>query len=62
MLGRNLLWTVPGNLVGGAVVVGAAYAYLGSSPRKPVTLTSTADVPVEAPATNGSTPVPVAGR
>ncbi len=29
MLGRNLLWTVPGNLVGGAVLVGAVYAYLG---------------------------------
>lgn len=29
MLGRNLLWTVPGNLVGGALLVGAGYAWLG---------------------------------
>jgi nitrite transporter NirC len=31
MLARNLAWTVPGNLVGGALVVGAAYAWLGST-------------------------------
>ncbi|MET0626901.1 MAG: formate/nitrite transporter family protein [Acidimicrobiia bacterium] len=29
MLFRNLAWTVPGNLVGGALVVGAAYGWLG---------------------------------
>jgi nitrite transporter NirC len=29
MLARNLLWTVPGNLVGGALLVGAGYAWLG---------------------------------
>jgi len=29
MLARNLAWTVPGNLVGGALLVGGAYAYLG---------------------------------
>ena len=30
-LGRNLLWTVPGNVVGGGVLVGLAYAWLGQS-------------------------------
>jgi nitrite transporter len=30
MLGRNLAWTIPGNIVGGALVVGGAYAWLGS--------------------------------
>ncbi len=30
MLWRNLAWTIPGNIVGGAVVVGGAYAWLGS--------------------------------
>lgn len=28
-LGRNLVWTVPGNAVGGALVVGACYSWLG---------------------------------
>ena len=36
MLGRNLLWTVPGNLVGGAVLVGAVYAYLGRPATAPL--------------------------
>jgi nitrite transporter NirC len=30
-LGRNLLWTVPGNILGGGVLVGLAYAYLGTT-------------------------------
>jgi nitrite transporter NirC len=30
MLLRNLAWTVPGNIVGGGVVIGAGYAWLGS--------------------------------
>jgi nitrite transporter NirC len=30
-LGRNLAWTVPGNLVGGGVIVGLGYAWLGHS-------------------------------
>ena len=61
MLARNLLWTVPGNLVGGAVVGGAAYAYLGTSPKTAVTLSSTTDTPAQA-TSNGTAPVPVAGR
>ncbi|CAN5673960.1 formate/nitrite transporter family protein [soil metagenome] len=35
-LGRNLLWTVPGNIVGGGVLVGAAYAWIGRVPPVPV--------------------------
>jgi nitrite transporter NirC len=62
MLGRNLLWTVPGNLVGGAVVVGAAYAYLGGSPRKALGLKTTAEVSAAPAGSNGTAPVPVAGR
>jgi nitrite transporter NirC len=34
-LARNLAWTVPGNVVGGGVLIGLAYAWLGG-PR-PVT-------------------------
>ena len=33
-LGRNLLWTVPGNVVGGGLVIGLGYAW--SSGRRPV--------------------------
>lgn len=43
MLARNLAWTVPGNLVGGALVVGAGYAWLGKPSRsaaEPVVLVS----------------------
>jgi nitrite transporter NirC len=29
---RNLAWTVPGNIVGGGLLVGLAYAWLGASP------------------------------
>ena len=37
MLARNLLWTVPGNLVGGGLLVGLVYAYLGRvAPATPV--------------------------
>jgi len=31
-LGRNLVYTVPGNVVGGAVLVGLAYAWIGKDP------------------------------
>ena len=33
---RNLAWTVPGNIVGGGMLVGLAYAWLGR-PAQPVT-------------------------
>lgn len=32
-LARNLAWTVPGNVIGGAVLVGAAYGWLGGANR-----------------------------
>jgi nitrite transporter len=41
-LGRNLLWTVPGNVVGGGLVIGLGYAWIGR--RRPVAA-------VEAPTT-----------
>ncbi len=44
MLGRNLLWTVPGNLVGGAVLVGAVYAYLGRPATVPAAAAPTGSV------------------
>lgn len=56
MLGRNLIWTVPGNLVGGAVVVGAVYAYL-------VRPTATvADRSADAQHSANAVPAPAAGR
>lgn len=35
-LARNLLWTVPGNVVGGGLIVGLGYAWIGrpSTPRE----------------------------
>ena len=35
-LARNLLWTVPGNIVGGGILVGLAYSWIGR-PAQPVT-------------------------
>ena len=38
-LGRNLLWTIPGNIVGGGLVVGLGYAWMDgarSRARRPV--------------------------
>jgi nitrite transporter NirC len=35
-LARNLSWTVPGNVVGGGILVGLAYAWIGK-PARPVT-------------------------
>ena len=32
-LGRNLLWTVPGNIVGGGLVIGLGYAWMAA--RRP---------------------------
>lgn len=44
-LARNLAWTVPGNVVGGAVLVGAAYAWLGGS-RRPEAAAGAVTAPV----------------
>ena len=48
MLGRNLLWTVPGNLVGGALLVGAAYAWIGHRPSEPVAVVPSEQVDLTA--------------
>lgn len=32
-MARNLLWTIPGNIIGGGLLVGAVYAYLGGGIR-----------------------------
>jgi nitrite transporter len=50
MLFRNLAWTVPGNIVGGALVVGGSYAWLGSRARAPEPTTA---VPTVEPTSNG---------
>jgi nitrite transporter len=55
-MGRNLMWTIPGNIVGGGVVVGFAYSYL-SGPRPaaaPIVLTDEPAVPQPALATPGA--------
>jgi nitrite transporter len=56
MLFRNLEWTVPGNIVGGALVVGGSYAWLGakSRAREPAT-----PVPAADPSPNGQELEPV---
>jgi nitrite transporter NirC len=45
-LWRNLAWTVPGNIVGGGILVGLAYAWVGR-PARPVTI---APEPIPEPA------------
>lgn len=50
-LARNLAWTVPGNIVGGGLLVGAVYAYLAERPAP------TAVVPASSPARGNGTPV-----
>ena len=47
-LGRNLAWTVPGNLVGGALLVGAGYGWLGR--LRPASAEAPAERPAESPA------------
>jgi nitrite transporter NirC len=36
-LWRNLAWTVPGNIVGGGLVIGLGYGYVGGMSRNPAT-------------------------
>lgn len=33
-LGRTLLWTVPGNVIGGGLLVGVAYSWLAGPPQR----------------------------
>jgi len=52
-LAYNLAWTVPGNVVGGGVLVGLTYAWLG----RPADRTATATQALEAPGSEGGLPV-----
>jgi nitrite transporter NirC len=45
-LGRNLAWTIPGNIVGGGLVVGLGYAWLGGN-RARVAAAATATSPAQ---------------
>lgn len=55
-LSRNLAWTVPGNIVGGGLLVGLAYAWLGGSrPGRQ----SSPDVPPDHLAEEALDPAPV---
>jgi nitrite transporter NirC len=54
---RNLAWTVPGNIVGGGVLIGLGYAYAGRMAKDGPAAASAAAVP---PAS--SEPVPVMAR
>ena len=47
---HNLAWTVPGNIVGGGVVVGVAYAYLGRPERAARSSVAVAASPAAVPA------------
>jgi nitrite transporter len=50
VLARNLLWTIPGNVVGGGLLVGLAYGWLGTPARQPSSAVLTAPAPVPTPA------------
>jgi len=52
---RNLAWTVPGNLVGGGLLVGLTYSWIG----RPSSVAATGTTPVAAP-TGVATPEPAA--
>jgi len=56
-LARNLLYTVPGNVVGGGILVGLGYAWLGGAKPAPAPADvdlATEPVLVTVPATNGA--------
>ena len=50
MLFRNLAWTVPGNAVGGALVVGAAYSWIAGRRTAPGRPAAPTPAPAPAPA------------
>lgn len=54
MLARNLAWTVPGNVVGGGLLVGIAYAWLG----RPTPAPTAAPAPAVAPTGPALEPAP----
>jgi nitrite transporter NirC len=53
-LARNLAWTIPGNVVGGGVLVGVAYAWIA----RPAAAPATAAAPASAPMTADVLPEP----
>jgi nitrite transporter NirC len=53
---RNLLWTVPGNIVGGGLLVGLAYSWIGSPGKMAVRAPAPA-MPAPAVAASGSPPL-----
>jgi nitrite transporter NirC len=55
-LTRNLLWTVAGNIVGGGLLVGVAYSWIGS-PGKMAVSTPAPGVPAPAVAAEASAPL-----
>lgn len=56
-LARNLAWTLPGNVVGGGLVIGAGYAWVGRvAPIDPATAT------VPAASASSTAPTSVAGE
>jgi nitrite transporter NirC len=57
-LWRNLAWTVPGNVVGGGVLVGLVYSWVGR-PDRPVTV---APEPIPEPAIDAALARQVAGN
>jgi hypothetical protein len=56
-LTRNLLWTVPGNIVGGGLLVGLAYSWIGSPGKMAMPPAPAPAVPAGAVAAEGSAPL-----
>jgi nitrite transporter NirC len=61
-LWRNLLYTVPGNVVGGGLLVGAAYGYIGASAGAPAAPSAQVGEPVVAPSNGNGRARPLAAR
>jgi len=57
-LARNLAWTVPGNIVGGGLLMGLAYAWLGGPRPVAEPVEAAAPEPVPALVVDGATPAP----
>jgi nitrite transporter NirC len=49
-LARNLLWTIPGNVVGGGLVIGLGYAWMAKPRPAPVLVDVTEPAPARVPA------------
>ena len=54
----DLLWTVPGNVVGGGVVIGLGYAWMAKVRPPVVAATASEPAPVVTPAPDVLTPAP----